>query len=217
MRSDFGTKQPAFEDLSNSVGELKDLCQEDVDAVMSGFEDTNKNWNDVSELLKDRQNAVDHMDKKLLDLDSKAKYIGDVTSKVKKALESITVVDVNSDGLEKVKDEMSKLKKKLDDLEPNVASVEAVADELQTYHVNSDVTPVSKRVEGIRDEYEKLRKTLNDKVGNVDDTVADLKNAETKAGEVAQQLKEALQKIDENRPKELIVEDLILQAEELRV
>ena len=217
MTSEIQSKQPCFDEISNVTKELKELCQEDIDEMLSEFQDTEKNWNDVNKLLQARQEDMEHMESKLMEFDMKDKYCGETIGQLRKALESENVTCINSEKLREVKDNFEKIRKKVADLHPSVETVETLSDELESRHVNSDVSAVKQKAEGTRDEYEKLKKMVDEKISDLEDTVKELEDVESRAGKMAEKMEDAAKKIDQNKPRKMIVEELAMQAEDVKV
>ena len=217
MNSELVNRQPQFEKITLQTEDLKNVCQEDIEEMTSEFEETEKNLNDVSKLLAGRQNDVDHMDTKLMEFDMKEKYCNEAIGKLKKALDSEIVSGVGSEKLQEGKDNLDKIKKKIDDLKSSVEMVESISDELESRHVNSDISSIKNRAEVTRDDYEKLQKAAEEKLADVDTAVKELEDVEKRANEMADKLGKAARKLDENRPKKMVFEELIAQAEAVKV
>lgn len=176
-----------------------------------------KNWNDVNTLLNERQDDVDHMETRLMELDLKEKYCKEAIGKLKKSLDSEKTTNVNSGKLREVKDNLKKIMKKVDDLGPNIEAVEALSDDMESRHASSDVSPVKRRAESTRDEYEKLKKAVQEKIDDVNDAVKELEGVETRASSMAEKLEKAARVLDDNKPKKMVVEELLMQAEAVKV
>ena len=217
MTSEIQSQQPCFEELSNVTEELKELCQEDVDEMLSEFQDTEKNWNDVNNLLQARQEDIEHMESKLMEFDMKDKYCDETIGQLRKALESENVTCMNSEKLREVKDNFEKIRKKIADVQPSVETVEGLSDELESRHVNSDVSAVKQKAENTRDDYEKLKKVVDERISDLEDTVKELEDVENRAGKMAEKMEDAAKKVDQNKPKKIVVEELAMQAEDVKV
>ena len=199
------------------IEELKALCQEDVEEMISEFQDTEKNWGDVNKLLAGRQEDLEHMASKLIEFDLKEKYCNAEIDRLKKELDSENITCVNSEALRRSRDNFDKIRKRIDDLEGNVKTIESLSDELELRHVNSDLSAIKKRAEDSRDEYEKLKRSADEKISDIDDTVKELEDVESRAGIMVDKLEKAAKKIDENRPKKMVAEELAVQAEDVKV
>ena len=217
LKSEFATRQAQYDEIAAATEELKERCPEDRESLTQKFANTSKNWNDVSKLLKAREDGIDHMDTKIREFDSKGTYCKDSIAKLKKTLDSIDDTGLASKELVKVNEDLMKLRKRVEDLEPTVKTCENLADDLQAYHVTSDCKPIRLQSEGITEEYEKLQKSVTGKVDDVDEVVNELKNVEGKADDMAKKLKRIGEKVEENRPKKLVVEELAIKAEKMKV
>ena len=217
MRSEVNSQQPRFEELSVVIEELKALCQEDVEEMISEFQGTEKNWDDVKKLLAGRQDDLEHMASKMMEFDMKEKYCNAEIGKLRKELNSENITYVNSKTLHGSRDNFDKIRKKIGDLEGNVITVESLSDELESRHVNSDVSAIKKRAEDSRDDYEKLKEAVDEKISDLDNAVKNLEDVESKAGIMVDELEKAAKKVDENRPKKMVAEELVKQAEDVKV
>ena len=217
MKSEFASRQPQYDEIAKETEKLKEHCPEDRDSLTQKFENTQKNWNDVSKLLKVREDEMDHMDTGIREFDSKGTYCKESIAKLRKTLDASVDTGLSSKDLAKVKENLVKLRKRVEDLEPTVKMCENLADDLQTYHVTSDCKPIRLEAEGIIEEYEKLKKSVNEKVAGADEILNELKAVEGKADDMAKKLKNIGEKVEENRPKKLIVEELAIKAAKMKV
>eukprot|EP00112_Aurelia_sp_Birch-Aquarium-sp1_P005322 Seg1602.3 transcript_id=Seg1602.3/GoldUCD/mRNA.D3Y31 product="Microtubule-actin cross-linking factor 1" protein_id=Seg1602.3/GoldUCD/D3Y31 len=216
LKSELVSRQPQYDEIAKATEELKERCPEDRDSITQKFANTQQNWNDVSKLLKAREDGIDHMDTKIREFDSKATYCKESIAKLRKTLDSTDDTGLGSKELLKVNEDLIKLKKRVEDLEPTVKTCENLADDLQTYHMTSDCKPIRLQADGITEEYERLKKSVGNKVDYVDEVVNELKAVEGKADDMAKKLKKIGEKVEENRPKKLVVEELTIKAEKMK-
>lgn len=210
-------RQPQYGEVASETEDLKSLCDVDIEEMISVLEDTEKNWDDVSKLLGERLDDVQHMESRLMEFDMKEKYCNEAIGEVRRSLEAEPITGVNSGKLRLIKEGLEKTKKKIDDLEPGVIAVESLSDQLESRHANSDVAPVKSRAEETRKEYDRLKVDTSEKGNDVEAAVKELEDVENRAAVMADKLEELAKKMTENRPKKMVVEELALQAENAKV
>ena len=216
MKTEVDSRKPQFRKLSLATEELNGLCQEDTEELMADFQDSAKNWNDVNKLLAARQEEVEHMTSKMMEFNTKENYCDETIGDLWKALKSEHVTCVNSEKLRESRDNFNKIKRKIDDMEGSVKTVESLSDELKVKHPTSDMSTVNRRAEEVKDDYEKLKKAAEQEIYALDNSVKELANIENRAGDMADKLQEATKKVHDNRPRKMVAEDLVMQAEDIK-
>eukprot|EP00794_Sanderia_malayensis_P004727 gene4727-5350_t len=216
MQEKHKDKEPRYEESCKLAERLLSSCQEDLNELEAKCANAEKNWEEVSGALKERQDDVLDMRNKLKDFDQVSRYCKNQIAMFENAIESIKPFGADSKALENLCADVDKLQAQIKDLEPKVVDLEKLSDQIQDSHPQSDCKPIREEANQIREQYDRLVCAVKGKAEELPKFAEELKDLEDRAKAANDKLKNIADRVDNCQPKKLQVDEIAVQAEVLK-
>ncbi len=210
-------KEPLFEELCTLADQLPVLCQADLDEVEADFASTKKNRNDVTDGLQQRQSHVTHMTNKLKEFDDLAKLCKNKLTKFENIIADINQKGIDSEGLDRLCEDVDKMHKKVIGLGPKVESVESLANEMQDYHTHSNCEPIRSEANDIRSRYDDLIVVVSAKAEDLPVAAKEVKDLGERLKSMVEKVNKLTGRVDGCRPKKLEVDEVATNLAAIKV
>ena len=216
LQNDTNLCKAALDEIEKLRSELQPVCTEDVPEVDDRIEKLKVHSKEVKALGDDRQKEITDIQGKVEEFNSLVRPTKDALTKLEKTFSEQNLLGADKVKVNEVLEELKKLQKQVDDLEPKAEQLKKIGDDMLKEHPTTDSKHLRDEADDIRDRLDKLKAKVAAKTSEVDDINNELDNLENDLNKAAEIVKKANDTLEENKPKKLVVEEIPIQMENVK-
>uniref|UniRef100_A0A7M5V1J7 Uncharacterized protein n=1 Tax=Clytia hemisphaerica TaxID=252671 RepID=A0A7M5V1J7_9CNID len=216
LQNDNKLYKEALDDLEKLKSELDPVCKKDVEEVEERIQKLKDHLAECEGLGDARQAKISDIQDKVQKFNTDSRPVKDKLTKLEKGLADQNLIGADKPRVLEVQDEINKLLKQAEELEPKVDDLDKICKDLLEQHPTTDSKHLRDEADEIKDRLEKLKAKIASKKDEVDDIANDWDKMEEDVAKALDTVKKANNCMEENKPKKLDVEELPIQVENIK-
>ena len=216
VQSDIDHHKTYLERLETLIDELEDACGEDVEELHEISGDIKEKWKRAESLLLNRKETIAAMQDKMRRFGDLKRPVEDTLKKIKAKLGNLSFTGADEGRIRQVSEDISKIQKQADDLEPRLDLLDNMASEIQEEHISSDCKPLRDEVAELKEGFDELFNAVSSKAESISGVIADLDSLTDTATSTETKIHSMVEMFEKNKPLKLDLQELEASAVFLR-